>query len=114
MSLHNMAVQTSVHHHAAFHVHLVPHFQQTKVRPVQCLFHGSHSVGIFSHADHGQADPIVRDTLIYLQFIYKRTLQCEMYILLVFHQCHNGSILFYDSGKHSSIFNLGFTIKTEV
>ena len=31
MALHNVSVQTSVHHHATFYVHLIAHLQQTDV-----------------------------------------------------------------------------------
>ena len=108
MSLNDMSVQPTVHHHATFNVHLIPHFQQTEVRTLQCFFHGSHRIRIIRQSHYRQAYTIVRNTLVDFQLIHKRTLKCKVYILLVFHQCYQSSIFFYDSRKHNSIYYLRF------
>ena len=44
MSLHNMTVQPPVHHHAAFHIHFISHFQQADVGTLYRFFHGGNRV----------------------------------------------------------------------
>ena len=104
VSLHDMSIQSAIHHHAALYIHLIAHFQQTKIRTVQRFFHGSYRIRIISQTHYRQAYSVVRNTLINLQLIYKRTLKCKVYILLVFHQCYQSSVLFYDSRKHNMNF----------
>ena len=59
MSLHDMPVQTAVHHHATFYIHLVTYLQQPEIGTFQSLFHGSHGIGIISKINYCQTHPIV-------------------------------------------------------
>ena len=46
----------------------------------------------------------MRDTLVYLQFIYKVTFHCKMEILLIFDNSNYGCHSFYNTAKHDCSF----------
>ena len=43
----NMTVQPPVHHHAAFHIHFISHFQQADVGTLYRFFHGGNRVDVY-------------------------------------------------------------------
>ena len=97
MPLHDVSVQTSVHHHTTLHIHFIPYLQQSKVGTLQCFFNGSYCICTILNAYHCQTNTIVSNTLIYLQFVYKRTFQCKVQVSLFFFQTHYFCIFFYNS-----------------
>ena len=97
MSLHNMTVQPPVHHHAAFQIHERARFQKSQVGTFQGFAHSRCSECISIFTDHGQANAIVGHTLVYFQFIDKRTFHRDMNIVLIMLDRHDLSCFFYNS-----------------
>ena len=108
MSLHDVTVQSAVHHHRAFHVHLVAHLEQTEVAAVQGFLHGSNGISTVLDFHHGEADAVVRHALVYSEFINKRTFQRKVDVLLIMLDSHYCGHFFYNSTKHklSSLYIL--------
>ena len=73
------------------------YLQQSKVGTLQCFFNGSYCICTILNAYHCQTNTIVSNTLIYLQFVYKRTFQCKVQVSLFFFQTHYFCIFFYNS-----------------
>ena len=71
MSLHDVSVETTVHEHTAFEVHLVADLQPTQITPVEGLLYGGHRVGIAFDAYHGQAHTVMCHALVYFQLLGK-------------------------------------------
>ena len=99
-----MAVQSGVHDHRALHVHLVAHLEQSQVAAVQGFLHGSNGIGTVLDFHHGEADAVVRHALVDAEFIYERTFQGKVDVLLILLNRHYGGHFFYDSTKHIFYF----------
>ena len=94
VSLHDVAVQSAVHHHRPLHVHLVAHVEQSQVRAVERLLHRRDDVLVAVDADHGEADAVVCHALVDLQFARERALQGEINVFPVFPNSYYGSKFF--------------------
>ena len=97
MALHDVSVQPAVHHHAALHVHLVAHAELSQVAAVQRFLHRRYRISTVLYFYYREAHTIVRHTLIYLQFVYKRTLHGEVDILQLMLYGNNRCTFFYYS-----------------
>ena len=95
--MNDMPVQTSVHLHAAFQIHLASDFQQSDVGLLQSLLDGGNGVGFILDGDHSQANAVMGDALVDLQFVGERTLQCQMQVPLFLFNAHNGCGLLHYS-----------------
>ena len=82
MSLHDMAIQTSVHQHAPFQIHQGSRFQQAKVGTFECLTHRCRRKGIALFPHHGEANAIVCHTLVDLQLIHEGAFHRNVDIIL--------------------------------
>ena len=97
VTLHDVAVQAAVHQHTALHVHAVANVQVSEVGALQCLAHGGNGIGVVRPTDDGQADTVVGDALIDLQFIHEGATQRQVQVALVLFQRNDGCGFFYDS-----------------
>ena len=97
MSLHDMTVKATIHHHATLHIYSVTHIQKAKIGTFDGLFHSSYRISTILQTNHGKAYAIMRYTLVYLQLIYKATLKRQMQILLLLDNANNCGALFYYS-----------------
>lgn len=71
MSLYDMPVQTSVHHHAALYINFITCLQQADIGPLNCFFHSGNRICTILNANYGQADAVMRYALVNFQFIHK-------------------------------------------
>ena len=101
-----MAIQTAVHHHRTLYVHLVAYLEQSQITAVQGFLHGGNGIGTVLDFHHGEADAIVRHALVDAEFIYERTFQGKVDVLLILFNRHYGGHFFYDSTKHIFYFYL--------
>ena len=101
-----MTIQTAVHHHRTLYVHLVAHLEQTQIAAVQGFFHGGNGIRAIFYFHHGEAHTIVRHALVDAEFIYERTFQGKVDVLLIMSDSYDGSHFFYDSTKHIFYFYL--------
>ena len=97
MSLHDVSVEPSIHHHAALHIDVVAHFEQPEVGTVERFLHGGDRVGAVLDFHYSEAHAIVRHTLVDLQLIYKRAFEMEIDVLLILVDSHYSGEFFYDS-----------------
>ncbi len=97
MSLHDMTVKATIHHHATLHIHSVTHIKKAKIGTFDGLFHSSYRISTILQTNHGKAYAIMRYTLVYLQLIYKATFKRQMQILLLLDNAYNCGALFYYS-----------------
>ena len=104
MSLYDMTIQTAVHHHRTLYVHLVAYLEQTQITAVQGFLHGGNGIGTVLDFHHGEADAVVRHTLVDAEFINERALQRKVDVLLIMSDSYDGSHFFYDSTKHIFYF----------
>ena len=96
MSLHDVSVETTVHEHTAFEVHLVADLQPPQITPVEGLLYGGHRVGIAIDAYHGQAHTVMCHALVYFQLLGKTARQSQVQVSLFATQCnHRGSLFYY-------------------
>ena len=65
MSLNDMPVQTSIHHHTAFYINLISHFQQTNIRTFDSFLHGRNRISSILNTHYSQTNSIMRNTLVY-------------------------------------------------
>ena len=106
MALNDVTVQAAVHHHRTLYVHLVAHLEQSQIAAVEGFLHGCNGIGAVFDFHHGEADAIVRHALVDAEFIYERTFQGKVDVLLILLNRHNCGHFFYDSTKHIFYFYL--------
>ena len=104
LPLYDVSVQSAVHLHGTFHIHLIPRLQSAQVGAVQRFFDGRYRVGVPLLSHDGQANPVMRHTLVYLQFVRERTFQRDVQVFLVFLNACDTCRGFYDSRKHTLFF----------
>lgn len=97
VSLHDVAIKTSIYFHGAFHVHLIALFPESEVGVFERLVHGSDGVGVALDFHDGEADAIVRHALVDVQFPGKGTAESEMDIVAVVLDGHYRGRSFYYS-----------------
>ena len=101
MALHDMSIQSPVHHHRALHIHLVAHLEQTKIAALQSLPHGGNGIGVVLETHNREADAVVGDALVNVQLVYKGACKRQVHIVLLVFDGHYSCHSFYNSGKHS-------------
>ena len=67
VSLHDVTVQASVHHHRALHVYQRTYLKATQIRATERFEHCRNDIGITFNFHYGKAHTIVRHTLVNLQ-----------------------------------------------
>jgi len=97
MTLDDVPVQTSVHHHRSLYVDLGTYAPFSEVTALECFVHGRYDILVARLTDDGQANSIVCHALIDAQFGCKVTLECEMHIFLFFFDAHYACHRFYNS-----------------
>lgn len=80
VSLHDVAIKTSIYFHGAFHVHLIALFPEPEVGAFERLVHGSDGVGVALDFHDGEADAIVRHALVNFQLRGEGAAQGEVFI----------------------------------
>ena len=71
MTLHDVAIQTTVHHHATLNIHLITHLEQAQVGTVESFFHRRYHVCISCFLHYRKTHAVVRYALVNTQLIYK-------------------------------------------
>lgn len=97
MALNDMSVEPAIHHHATLHIDMVANLEQTEVRSVKRFFHRRDGISPVLNLHHSEANAIVSDALVDGQFIYKRALEVEINIFLIFIDAHDSGKFFYDT-----------------
>ena len=97
MTLHDVPVQTTAHHHRPLYVHPIALFEQIKVRQPQTLLHCRHGIEIALDLHYRQTHAVVRDGLVNTQRLAKRIAKREMFIRLLGLYLNDLSHGFYDS-----------------
>src|SRR6056300_260260 len=69
MALYNMTIETVTHGHATLKIDQSTFFQVIEIRFLQRFINGSHAIGaVTENLNYGQADAIVRYTLVNFHF----------------------------------------------
>jgi ABC-type sulfate transport system permease component len=98
MSLNDVSVQASVHHHAALKIHQVARLQQAEVAAVESLLYGSHGIcTVAREVDNREAYAVVGYRLVDFQFVGKRAFERYVDVPAVLLYCGNLGRRFYYS-----------------
>ena len=106
MALYDVSVQSPVHHHRAFHIHLVANLEQPQIAPFQRLSHGCHGVSPCLETNDGQANAVVGNALVDVELFYEWARQSEMHVVLLVFNGDDTRHTFNYSGKHNVIYDL--------
>jgi hypothetical protein len=102
VALDNVAVEPSVHNHAALHIHLIADFQFAEIAALESFLHSSDSVrAIAWELDNSETNAIVRNTLVDFQLVSEAAPQSNVQITAIVLQGHNSSRFLNNSRKHS-------------
>ena len=106
MALYDVSVQSPVHHHRAFHIHLVANLGQPQIAPFQRLSHGCHGVSPCLETNDSQANAVVGNALVDAELFYEWARQSEMHVVLLVFNGDDTRHTFNYSGKHNVIYDL--------
>ena len=96
MTLNDVAVEPSVHHHGTLHIHLVTHLEKPQITALESLAHSGYSVGIVNNAYNSEAHAVMRHALVYLQLPDKGASEGEMKVVeFLFYGHHAGGFFYY-------------------
>ncbi len=105
MALYDMSVQPSAHRQAALQVDQTTGLPVGQVATKQRFFHRSHGMGVRGQADYSEANPVVAEALVDLQFVGNGAFDQKMPISAVLFNGADGAEGFDDAGKHNSMIN---------
>ena len=71
VTLYDMSVKASVHHHGALDIDLVADLQHAYVAALECLAHGGDGVCTVGNPDYGKAYAVMCDALVDLELVDK-------------------------------------------